>query len=59
MGLHTLVSIVEKRLFGVPLNTLLENDQKLLPNTKVPLLLQAVSSLLVSFTPLLLRVRSL
>uniref|UniRef100_A0A8B9DKE8 Rho GTPase activating protein 40 n=1 Tax=Anser cygnoides TaxID=8845 RepID=A0A8B9DKE8_ANSCY len=31
----------EKRLFGVPLNTLLENDQKLLPNTKVPLLLQA------------------
>ncbi|POI30229.1 hypothetical protein CIB84_006021, partial [Bambusicola thoracicus] len=31
----------EKKLFGVPLNTLLENDQKLLPNTKVPLLLQA------------------
>lgn len=39
------VSVVEKRLFGVPLNTLLENDQKLLPNTKVPLLLQAVSFL--------------
>lgn len=39
------VSIVEKKLFGVPLNTLLENDQKLLPNTKVPLLLQAVSFL--------------
>uniref|UniRef100_A0A8C0B9G4 Rho GTPase activating protein 40 n=1 Tax=Buteo japonicus TaxID=224669 RepID=A0A8C0B9G4_9AVES len=49
----------EKRLFGVPLHTLLENDQKLLPNTKVPLLLQAVSSLLVSFTPLILRVRNL
>uniref|UniRef100_A0A8D0EVB6 Rho GTPase activating protein 40 n=1 Tax=Strix occidentalis caurina TaxID=311401 RepID=A0A8D0EVB6_STROC len=41
----------EKRLFGVPLNTLLENDQKLLPNTKVPLLLQSVSSLLVSCKP--------
>nr|XP_047905054.1 rho GTPase-activating protein 40 isoform X3 [Anser cygnoides] len=40
------VSVVEKRLFGVPLNTLLENDQKLLPNTKVPLLLQALLSCL-------------
>ncbi|XP_061236046.1 rho GTPase-activating protein 40 isoform X3 [Neopsephotus bourkii] len=36
----------EKRLFGVPLNTLLENDQKLLPNTKVPLILQALLSCL-------------
>ncbi|NWT00247.1 RHG40 protein, partial [Mionectes macconnelli] len=36
----------DKRLFGVPLNTLLENDQKLLPNTKVPLLLQALLSCL-------------
>ncbi|NXL85872.1 RHG40 protein, partial [Alectura lathami] len=36
----------EKRLFGVPLNTLLENDQKLLPNTKVPLLLQSLLSCL-------------
>ncbi|XP_064887952.1 rho GTPase-activating protein 40 isoform X1 [Columba livia] len=36
----------EKRLFGVPLNTLLANDQKLLPNTKVPLLLQALLSCL-------------
>ncbi|XP_076208254.1 rho GTPase-activating protein 40 isoform X1 [Aptenodytes patagonicus] len=36
----------EKRLFGVSLNTLLENDQKLLPNTKVPLLLQALLSCL-------------
>ncbi|XP_062444986.1 rho GTPase-activating protein 40 isoform X2 [Rhea pennata] len=36
----------EKRLFGVPLNTLLENDQKLLPSTKVPLLLQALLSCL-------------
>ncbi|XP_015736887.1 rho GTPase-activating protein 40 isoform X2 [Coturnix japonica] len=36
----------EKKLFGVPLNTLLENDQKLLPNTKVPLLLQALLSCL-------------
>ncbi|NXW15294.1 RHG40 protein, partial [Circaetus pectoralis] len=36
----------EKRLFGVPLHTLLENDQKLLPNTKVPLLLQALLSCL-------------
>ncbi|NXM29965.1 RHG40 protein, partial [Oxyruncus cristatus] len=36
----------EKRLFGVSLNTLLENDQKLFPNTKVPLLLQALLSCL-------------
>uniref|UniRef100_A0A672TZB0 Rho GTPase activating protein 40 n=1 Tax=Strigops habroptila TaxID=2489341 RepID=A0A672TZB0_STRHB len=36
----------DKRLFGVPLNTLLENDQKLLPNTKVPLILQALLSCL-------------
>ncbi|XP_021272194.1 rho GTPase-activating protein 40 isoform X2 [Numida meleagris] len=36
----------EKKLFGVPLTTLLENDQKLLPNTKVPLLLQALLSCL-------------
>ncbi|KAL8179385.1 UNVERIFIED_CONTAM: hypothetical protein K2H54_065745 [Gekko kuhli] len=31
----------ENKLFGVPLGTLLENDQKILPNTKVPLILQA------------------
>ncbi|XP_048353531.1 rho GTPase-activating protein 40 isoform X1 [Sphaerodactylus townsendi] len=36
----------ENRLFGVPLATLLENDQKLFPNTKVPLILQALLSCL-------------
>ncbi|XP_030389562.1 rho GTPase-activating protein 40 isoform X3 [Gopherus evgoodei] len=36
----------ENRLFGVPLSTLLENDQKLIPNTKVPLILQALLSCL-------------
>nr|XP_025037425.1 rho GTPase-activating protein 40 isoform X4 [Pelodiscus sinensis] len=36
----------ENRLFGVPLGTLLENDQKLIPNTKVPLILQALLSCL-------------
>uniref|UniRef100_A0A8C8SGA8 Rho GTPase activating protein 40 n=1 Tax=Pelusios castaneus TaxID=367368 RepID=A0A8C8SGA8_9SAUR len=38
----------ENHLFGVPLSTLLENDQKLIPNTKVPLILQAVSHLQIS-----------
>ncbi|KAM8946683.1 rho GTPase-activating protein 40 [Pelodytes ibericus] len=32
----------ESRLFGVSLNTLLEQDQKLIPNTRVPLILQAI-----------------
>ncbi|XP_044842124.1 rho GTPase-activating protein 40 isoform X4 [Mauremys mutica] len=36
----------ENRLFGVPLSTLLENDQKLIPNAKVPLILQALLSCL-------------
>uniref|UniRef100_A0A8C4Y2D8 Rho GTPase activating protein 40 n=1 Tax=Gopherus evgoodei TaxID=1825980 RepID=A0A8C4Y2D8_9SAUR len=36
----------KNRLFGVPLSTLLENDQKLIPNTKVPLILQALLSCL-------------
>uniref|UniRef100_A0A8C8SIU0 Rho GTPase activating protein 40 n=1 Tax=Pelusios castaneus TaxID=367368 RepID=A0A8C8SIU0_9SAUR len=36
----------ENHLFGVPLSTLLENDQKLIPNTKVPLILQALLSCL-------------
>ncbi|XP_077191521.1 rho GTPase-activating protein 40 isoform X2 [Paroedura picta] len=36
----------ENKLFGVPLGTLLENDQKLFPNTKVPLILQALLSCL-------------
>nr|XP_003220643.2 PREDICTED: rho GTPase-activating protein 40 isoform X2 [Anolis carolinensis] len=36
----------EHKLFGVPLGTLLENDQKLLPNTRVPLILQALLSCL-------------
>uniref|UniRef100_A0A8D0GPQ3 Rho-GAP domain-containing protein n=1 Tax=Sphenodon punctatus TaxID=8508 RepID=A0A8D0GPQ3_SPHPU len=36
----------ETRLFGVSLSTLLENDQKLLPNTRVPLVLQALLSCL-------------
>ncbi|XP_078508270.1 rho GTPase-activating protein 40 isoform X3 [Lissotriton helveticus] len=31
----------EHHLFGVPLSNLLENDQKLIPNTQVPLILQA------------------
>ncbi|XP_069508470.1 rho GTPase-activating protein 40 isoform X3 [Ambystoma mexicanum] len=30
----------ENHLFGVPLSLLLENDQKILPNTQVPLILQ-------------------
>uniref|UniRef100_A0A8D0ASR6 Rho GTPase activating protein 40 n=2 Tax=Salvator merianae TaxID=96440 RepID=A0A8D0ASR6_SALMN len=36
----------EHKLFGVPLGTLLENDQKLFPNTTVPLILQALLSCL-------------
>ncbi|KAL7985510.1 hypothetical protein Chor_004080 [Crotalus horridus] len=36
----------EHKLFGVALGTLLENDQKLLPNTRVPLILQALLSCL-------------
>ncbi|XP_042320202.1 rho GTPase-activating protein 40 [Sceloporus undulatus] len=36
----------DHKLFGVPLGTLLENDQKLLPNTRVPLILQALLSCL-------------
>lgn len=36
----------EHKLFGVPLGTLLENDQKVLPNTRVPLILQALLSCL-------------
>ncbi|XP_068119653.1 rho GTPase-activating protein 40 isoform X2 [Hyperolius riggenbachi] len=32
----------ESRLFGVPLATLLEQDCKMIPNTKVPLILQAM-----------------
>ncbi|XP_053105496.1 rho GTPase-activating protein 40 isoform X2 [Hemicordylus capensis] len=36
----------EHKLFGVPLCTLLENDQKLYPNTRVPLVLQALLSCL-------------
>nr|XP_033770933.1 rho GTPase-activating protein 40 isoform X2 [Geotrypetes seraphini]XP_033770934.1 rho GTPase-activating protein 40 isoform X2 [Geotrypetes seraphini] len=36
----------ENRLFGVPLSVLLENDQKIIPNTRVPLILQALLSCL-------------
>ncbi|XP_025069628.1 rho GTPase-activating protein 40 isoform X1 [Alligator sinensis] len=36
----------ENRLFGVPINTLLENDRKLIPNAKVPLILHALLSCL-------------
>ncbi|XP_068919655.1 rho GTPase-activating protein 40 isoform X4 [Petaurus breviceps papuanus] len=36
----------ENRLFGVPLSTLLETDQKVVPNTQVPLILQALLSCL-------------
>ncbi|KAJ1124215.1 hypothetical protein NDU88_002676 [Pleurodeles waltl] len=36
----------ENRLFGVPLSILLENDQKLIPSTQVPLILQALLSCL-------------
>ncbi|XP_034269840.1 rho GTPase-activating protein 40 isoform X1 [Pantherophis guttatus] len=36
----------DHKLFGVPLGTLLENDQKLLSNTRVPLILQALLSCL-------------
>lgn len=42
--LNIVAFIADHKLFGVALGTLLENDQKLLPNTRVPLILQAVSS---------------
>ncbi|KAG8539170.1 hypothetical protein GDO81_021297 [Engystomops pustulosus] len=32
----------DSRLFGVPLNTLLEHDRKLISQTQVPLILQAI-----------------
>ncbi|XP_053571502.1 rho GTPase-activating protein 40 isoform X1 [Bombina bombina] len=32
----------ESHLFGVALNTMLEHDQKMIPNTKVPLIMQAI-----------------
>lgn len=35
----------DTRLFGVPLEALLEADRKALPSTQVPLVLQAVSCL--------------
>ncbi|XP_056130531.1 rho GTPase-activating protein 40 isoform X2 [Lampris incognitus] len=38
--------IPESALFGVPLATLLENDQKVKPNTSTPLFLQALLSFL-------------
>ncbi|KAM9361840.1 rho GTPase-activating protein 40 [Symphorus nematophorus] len=38
--------IPESPLFGVPLATLLENDQKIKPNTSTPLFLQALLSFL-------------
>lgn len=41
----TLWSFTESPLFGVPLATLLENDQKLKPSTSIPLLLQEVRTL--------------
>ncbi|XP_030067771.1 rho GTPase-activating protein 40 isoform X2 [Microcaecilia unicolor] len=34
----------ENRIFGVPLSVLWENDQKIIPNTRVPLILQALLS---------------
>ncbi|XP_029468267.1 rho GTPase-activating protein 40 isoform X2 [Rhinatrema bivittatum] len=34
----------ENRLFGVPLSVLLENDQRIIPSTRVPLILQALLS---------------
>ncbi|XP_051887274.1 rho GTPase-activating protein 18-like isoform X2 [Pristis pectinata] len=36
----TKVKAQENKLFGVPLTQLVENDQKIVPNTKVPLLLK-------------------
>ncbi|KAM4587534.1 rho GTPase-activating protein 40 isoform 3-T3 [Odontesthes bonariensis] len=38
--------IPESTLFGVPLATMLENDQKVKPNTSIPLFLQALLSFL-------------
>ncbi|XP_051986629.1 rho GTPase-activating protein 40-like isoform X1 [Xyrauchen texanus] len=38
--------IPESCLFGVPLASLVENDQKIKPNTQIPLLLQALLSFL-------------
>ena len=37
-------ALTESGLFGVPLATLLDQDQRRLPGTKVPLILQRVSS---------------
>lgn len=36
------MSSTESSLYGVPLATLLENDQKVKPNTSTPLFMQAV-----------------
>ncbi|XP_069740133.1 rho GTPase-activating protein 18-like isoform X3 [Narcine bancroftii] len=36
----TKVKVHENKLFGVPLTQLIENDQKIVPNTKVPLFLK-------------------
>lgn len=38
----TVLYFVESALFGVPLSTLLENDQKIKPSTSIPLFLQTV-----------------
>lgn len=38
----TLFYLVESTLFGVPLSSLLENDQKIKPSTSIPLFLQTV-----------------
>lgn len=36
------LSVTESKLFGVPLATLLETDQKMKPNSSIPLFLQTV-----------------
>lgn len=42
---HCLLVSAETGIFGVPLTTLLENDQKKFPGSKVPLVFKKVRSL--------------
>lgn len=41
----TVLYFVESALFGVPLSSLLENDQKIKPSTSIPLFLQTVRTI--------------
>lgn len=46
---HCLLISAETGIFGVPLTTLLENDQKKFPGSKVPLVFKRVRSLSLGF----------